>query len=81
MQRKKILSSLQRTGFENRQMVQMFLKLKQVWNQRDKWNNLGACRLVICDQGGYKNHTTGLLDKILHYISMESFWVPSFSGC
>ena len=34
------------------------LKLKQFWNQCDKWNNLAACILVICDQGGYKNHPT-----------------------
>ena len=27
-------------------------------NQCDKWNNLAACILVICDQGGYKNHPT-----------------------
>ena len=34
------------------------MKLKQFWNQFDKWNNLAACILVICDQGGYKNHPT-----------------------
>ena len=35
------------------------LKLKQFWNQCDKWSNLAACILVSCDQGGYKNHPNG----------------------
>ena len=34
------------------------LKIKQFWNQCDKWNNLVACLLVICDKGDYKNPPT-----------------------
>ena len=41
------------------------LKLKQFWNQCDKWYNLAACILVGCDQGGYKNHPSSAVTNEL----------------
>ena len=52
------------------------LKLKQFWNQCDKWNNLAACILVSCDQGGYKNHPTAAGSALLRALQNAVKLVP-----